>query len=73
MPRYYELKKEFYAQKIKYSDIAEMIGRSIAYVSLRMEGKAKWTIDDCYLILIFIQAPEEKIYFYFPPRVGKGV
>lgn len=71
--RYHELRAKLYAYRFLYRDIAERIGKSVSYVSLRFEGKSDWTVDDAYLILEMIDEPAEKLSFYFPPEEeGRG-
>lgn len=60
------LKCRIREKMIDYPTIAEGIGRSPAYVGLRMRGIGCYTIDEAYKILAMIGEEPEAIIRYFP-------
>lgn len=65
--RYSELKKAMRRAHFENGDIADVIGRSNAYVSSRLNGHAEWELGDCYKIMRVLEIPADKIYAVFPP------
>lgn len=48
-------------------DVAKMLGRSVSYVRLRMEGKRAWDMSDAHTLMKELDLPIEQLHIYFPP------
>ncbi len=66
MRHYAFLKERLRRLDIRRTDLAEHIGRSEAYVSMRMGGNGAWGLDEMYKILDLIGEKEEALHFVFP-------
>ncbi len=49
-------------------DVAKMLGRSISYVRLRIEGKRAWDLSDVHTLMRELDLPIEQMHIYFPPN-----
>lgn len=70
---FYRLRKEMYGLDINQEDIAQAIGRSPSYVSVRMCGKAQFNLADIYGIMDVLQIAPENMAEFFPRNGLKGV
>lgn len=53
-------------------DIQSVIGRSPSQTSLKMCGKADFTLTEQYLIMDFLEIPYTEMAEYFPPDCIRG-
>lgn len=60
------LKHKLQDEMIEYTELAEMLGKSMTYVSERMRGIKTFTIDEGYQILRLLHLPEEWMVVIFP-------
>ena len=72
MKKYSELREEMKKNDIGQAYLAKLLHVSGTYVSLRINGKMSWSLEDSYKILEILRIPPEQIYYYFPPG-GKEV
>lgn len=70
---FYRLRKEMYGLDINQEDIAQAIGKSPSYVSVRMCGKAQFDLADIYSIMDVLQIAPENMAEFFPRNGLKGV
>ena len=70
---FYRLRKEMYGLDVRQEDIAEAIGRSPSYVSVRMRGKAEFNLSDIYRIMDVLGIAPEYMAEFFPRNGLKGV
>ncbi len=61
-----KLRALIFENDITQADIAQKIGKSKAYVSLRMQGKYDFNLGDIYAIIEILKIPPEKVLEYFP-------
>lgn len=48
------------------SELAEKLGRSLNYVSLRLNAKASWSQDEQYTIMDLFNVPYDRLHIMFP-------
>jgi transcriptional regulator with XRE-family HTH domain len=63
---YTKLQGKLVEQDVDQETLAGLIGKSMAYVSLRMHNKAPWAQTDQYKILDEFNIPYEYMHEYFP-------
>lgn len=64
---YYRLLRRLCSEKgIDGRDIAEEIGRTDRYVSMRMMGQRPWDQDEMYKVMDMLGQPYENIPYIFP-------
>ena len=61
-----ELRKQMYGEGVGQADVAEHLGKSPCYVSIRLRGLMPWDLEDVYKLCDLLHIPEEQIAFYFP-------
>lgn len=64
--KYKRLRGAMYANSVTQEEIAKLLKRSLAYVSLRMTGKQPYDINEVYAICDYLEIPYGDIYLYFP-------
>ena len=69
MPKRYK-KLRGYLDMCDYDQpyVAERLGRSVAYVSLRYTGNKPWVQDDMYALMDMIERPYSELHEIFPPN-----
>ena len=70
---FFRVRQQMYALRINQGDIAEAIGKSPSYVSVRMCGKAQFDLADIYSIMDVLQIAPENMAEFFPRDGLKGV
>lgn len=62
-----ELRSEMMKRDVDQLYLAELIGRGVTSVSLRMNGHVSWMLDECYKILDVFDLPASDLPRVFPP------
>lgn len=71
MIKYYrKLRTLLFENDITQRDIAEMTGRSLAYVNNCFCRRTEWTLTDIYIICDKLKIPYADISIYFPNNGG---
>ena len=66
LPKFKKLRGRMYENQVTQEDIAKLLGRSEAYVSMRMTAKQPFDIDEVYKICEYLDVPECEIHIFFP-------
>ena len=74
MPKkpYNKLRAKMFEYGVRQEDIAEIIGKSVAYVSLRFNCKQQFTLSDVYGICRLLEINPKDIHVYFPDGETKS-
>lgn len=66
--RFIELECKMRRKHVTQTDIAKALGFDYnTGVSLRLNGKTPWGLDEAYKVLEFLEIPVSEIFNYFPP------
>jgi hypothetical protein len=63
---YKKLRMQMYGEGVDQNAIADCVGRSRNYVSMRMRGECPWDMGDVYRICDLLEIPLEEIPQFFP-------
>lgn len=63
--KYAKLKSRMYEMDIRQVDLVPVVGRKIAYISVRMSGKAPWNTAEMKAIGEFLEIPRDQWLDYF--------
>lgn len=63
--KFAKLKSLMYENEIRQIDLEPVIGRKIAYISVRMNGGRPWTTKEMEQIGTFLEIPQEQWWDYF--------
>lgn len=68
MPKkpFHKLRGRMYEYGVTINSIAEHLGKSIAYVSHRFNGKYPFSLSDVYSISRMLDIDKKDIFTYFP-------
>ncbi len=66
MKPYAKLRGELMVREISHEDFAKGIGLSRSAFSQKINGHKKWTIDEVYSAMDFLELPYTAIADYFP-------
>ena len=69
--KFIALRQEMLANGLNQSNIADLIGRSMSYVSARLSGEKSWELNECYIILEQLNVPFSEFSTYFPKNGGE--
>lgn len=72
MRPHYKLRRALRDMDVDEPYLAELLGRSVSYVSTRMMGLGPWTIDEVYKMLEIINEPPRRMHMYFTPK-GRNI
>lgn len=67
-PRFYRIYKRMKEKKVKAGYLAAFVGISPAVLSKKLNGRAPWRLDECYLVLDALGVDRRELVRYFPPE-----
>lgn len=63
--KFAKLKALLYEKELIQADLAREVGRSGTYITVRMNGKEPWSLDDVQVIGKMLEIPREQWLDYF--------
>lgn len=75
--KYTKLKSRMYEMDIRQIDLVPVVGRKIAYISVRMSGKAPWNTAEMKAIGEYLGIPRDQWLDYFiddeEPQIDRAI